>query len=143
MKKITVLSLAFALVSFTFSSCKKKEVADVTITYEVLLSNPARTASITYVNSTGGTDIQGITTSSFTKSYTVKSSSEKVNYGLSLNCYSKYVTGSTTTYQPQDVTINIKEDDKVIKTLTRSQTGSIYIYSSDISASLPSATKYK
>jgi hypothetical protein len=143
MKKITVLSLAFALLSFTFSSCKKREIADVTITYEVLLSNPARTASITYVNSTGGTDIQGITTSSFTKSYTVKSSSEKVNYGISLNCYSKYVTGSVTTYQPQDVTINIKEDDKVIKTLTRSGSASIYIYSGDISASLPSATKYK
>ena len=143
MKKITVLSLAFALVSFTFSSCKKREVADVTITYEVLLSNPARTATMTYVNSTGGNDLDFLTTSSFTKSYTVKSSSTKVNYGISLNCYQKNVTGSSTSFQPQDITINIKEDDKVIKTLTRSGSASIYIYSGDISASLPSATKYK
>jgi hypothetical protein len=140
MKKITVLSLAFALVSFTFSSCKKREVADVTITYEVLLSNPARTATMTYVNSTGGNDLDFLTTSSFTKSYTVKSSSTKVNYDLYLTCYSKIVSG---TPQPQTIIINIKEDDKVIKTLTKSGTASIYINNGDISASLPSATKYK
>jgi C4-type Zn-finger protein len=47
------------------------------------------------------------------------------------------------TPQPQTIIINIKEDDKVIKTLTKSGTASIYINNGDISASLPSATKYK
>ena len=139
MKKITVLSIAFSLLAITFSSCKKREIADVTITYEVLLSNPARQATMTYVNSTGGSDYDVLRTNSFTKSYTVKSSSTKVKYDLYLTC-PMLVSGTS---QPQTVTINIKEDDKVIKTLTRSGTASISIYYGDISASLPSATVYK
>ena len=138
------LFLATVLCSTLFiGSCKKKEVADVTISYEVTLSNPSRNATIEYINDSGGEDLAVVNTSTFTKSFTVKSNATKVTYGMYLTCYSKYVSGSSTDFQSQTVTIDIKEDDKVIKTITRSGSSNIYINSSEINASLPSATKYK
>jgi hypothetical protein len=141
--KIKLATLALSLGILTLSSCKKKEVADETITYEVFVTNAARNSTIEYTNESGGKDLAVLTTGSFSKSYTIKSNASKITYGISLSCYSKYVTGSSTTFQPQDVTINIKEDDKVVKTISKSGSSDIYISSSEINASLPSATKYK
>jgi len=141
--KTKLLLTSAVCISLFISSCKKKEVADETITYEVTLSNPNRTAYMEFANETGGNDAANVNTTSFTKSYTVKSSASKQTYALSLSCYAKYVTGSTTQYQSQSITVNIKEDDKVIKTITKTGSSDLYIYSSEISASLPTATKYK
>lgn len=142
MKTKLFLTLLIAAL-FSFSSCKKTTVADETVTYRVTLSNPDRTASITYYNETGGQDMAIVNTPSFTQSFTIKSNATKKTFALTLSCYSKYVTGSSTSFQPQTVTVDILEDDKVMKTITRSGSSSIYIYSSEISASLPTATKYK
>lgn len=141
--KTKVLLMSAICISLFISSCKKKDVADETITYEVTLSNPSRTAYMEFGNETGGKDAANANTSSFTKSYTVKSNASKQTYALSLSCYAKYVSGSTTQFQNQSITVNIKEDDKVIKTITKSGSSDLYIYSSEISASLPTATKYK
>lgn len=136
------MTLILGLGLISLNSCKKKEVADETITYEVTVTNPDRSSTIEYVNSSGGKDL-AVITSSYSKSFTVKSNTSKVNYGMSLSCYAKYVSGSSTTFQPQEITINIKEDDKVVKTISKSGSSDIYISSSDFNASLPTATKYK
>jgi hypothetical protein len=142
MKKIIAGLFAMGLLML-INSCKKKEVDDVTITYDVSISNTKRAAYIEIVNSSGGRDVEVVNQNNFTRSYTVKSNVTKLAYSVDLYCYSKLVNGSSTNYEPQSITINIKEDDKVIKTVTRSGSASIFISSSDITADLPTAVKYK
>ena len=142
MNKLTIAILAISALFFT--ACKKKEVADVTVTYKVTLSNPNREFYIRYINETGGTDQEVISTASWTKTFTIKSDVDKVPFELWGACYAEEVPGSSTQYQPQSVTLSIMEDDATIDTKTVSGTSSIYIdsYEDEVYAELPSAVKY-
>ncbi len=141
--KTKFLFLTITLSTLVLNSCKTKEVADETISYEVILSNPNREAYIEYANQSGGNDIEIVNTANFKKTYTVKSNVAKQNYKMSVSCYAKYVEGSSTQFQAQTITVNILEDDKVVKTKTISGSSNLDIYSSEVTASLPTAIKYK
>lgn len=143
MKKYLVIALSI----LSLTACKKREVDDVTIKYEVTISNPNRPVHIYYKNDTGDEDQDYITsTTTFTKSYVIKSDKAKDDFYVDFSCGSSY-NSNTQSYESQTITVKLYEDDKVRDQDTWS--GSAYLSSwhtydtKEVADSLPSAIKYK
>lgn len=138
MKKLSII-LVIAIVLF---GCKKSEVDDVTISYEVTISNVNRPVTIYFNNETGGEDIFELTTTSFSKSYVMKSDKAKSTFKIRASCYT-YQTPNTNIYESQTITLKILEDNVVKQTKTVSGSSVINSFDNEIKADLPSVIKYK
>jgi len=135
MKKIILTTLALSLVLI---SCKKVQVAEVAIRYEVEATNTARNYSVYFSNTMNGEDVKrDVDKILFSKEIFVMSDEAPKDYFLSVECLEDKI-GNT----QQQITTRIYEDDILI--IERFTGGSSDITESrtEVSAFLPTGVKY-
>ncbi len=131
--------ILFIGLSITIICCRKKEVADVTIKYEILLLNSSRPCAIIYQSvSSGGVDtIRNFANLSYHYSFIIPSNKQKAEYVLKAFC-----PQHPTSCVLQTLTLRIFEDDKMVAEQIHSGPATFYSSTTIVSAELPSRTKY-
>jgi len=139
MNRLIAIGLIAIIIPVITVSCKKKEVADVTIKYEITATTSVRPYTIYYSNLTDAFDVeQNYSNVSFTQSFEIPSNSEIKTYSLEASCPESYPNSVS-----QVLHLKIYEDDELI--VDKRIGGSAYISYDDthISADLPTRIKYK
>jgi hypothetical protein len=135
MKKIIVTFLALSLV---LVSCKKMQIAEVTIRYEVEAISSIRDYSVYFSNEIDGEDVKrNVNSFLFIKEIFVLSNEQPKDYFLSVECLEDLV-GNT----QQQITTRIYEDNVLIIERFTGGSSDIMEGRTEISAYLPTGIKY-
>lgn len=135
MKKNILIALALSL---ALISCKKEQIAEVTIRYEVEASSTIRDYSVYFSNELNGEDVKrNVKNFLFIKEIFVLSDELPKDYFLSVECLEDLV-GNT----QQQITTRIYEDDVLIIERFTGGSSDITEGRTEISAYLPTGIKY-
>ena len=135
-KMFTKLALSMLLVGTMLTSCTFQEVADVTITYEVVAETAERPFTVWYTNEMGGENVErNIAETVYKTSFAIPSDQIKSYYDLDVTCWALY--------EPvyQKLTLTIYEEGKVVARKETGGTSDIYLTS--VRAELPTQIVYK
>ena len=103
MKKITLYTTALILI---LSSCTKERVADVVIRYEVEATNPNRSYTMYYANTTFGEDVKrNVSSTYYYQEFSIPSDEVPQEYFMSVECLEDRISNSN-----QIITTRIYED---------------------------------
>jgi hypothetical protein len=103
MKKIILLTTALILI---LSSCTKERIADVVIRYEVEATNPNRSYTMYYANTTFGEDVKrNVSSTYYYQEFSIPSDEVPQEYFMSVECLEDRVRNSN-----QIITTRIYED---------------------------------
>lgn len=135
MKKIYLFTLALSLI---FVSCRKSQIVDVTIRYEVEAMSSIRDYSVYFSNEINGEDVvRNANNFLFTKKIYVPSDESPKDYFLSVECLEDRLSNSQ-----QQITTRIYEDGILIVERFTGGTSDITENRTEISAFLPTGIKY-
>ena len=135
MKKISIAILALSL---ALVSCKKMQIAEVTIRYEVEATSNIRDYSVYFSNEIDGEDVKrNVNSFLFVKEIFVLSNEQPKDYFLSVECLEDLV-GNT----QQQITTRIYEDGILITERFTGGSSDITEGRTGISAYLPTGIKY-
>ena len=134
MKNITLLTTALIIL---LTSCTKERIADVVIRYEVEATNPNRSYTLYYANTTFGEDVKrNVSTSYYFKEFTIPSDEVPQEYFMSVECLEDRVSNSN-----QIITTRIYEDGVLQVERLSGGTSDIIEDRTYISAFLPTGIK--
>jgi hypothetical protein len=134
MKKITLLTTALILI---LTSCTKERIVDVIIRYEVEATNPDRTFSIFYANTTFGEDVKrDVSATYYFQEFSIPSDGVPKEYFMSVECLEDRVSNSN-----QLITTRIYEDGVLQVERLSGGTSDIIEDRTYISAFLPTGIK--
>lgn len=134
MKKITILTTALILI---LSSCTKERIADVVIRYEVEATNPSRTYTMYYANTTFGEDVKrNVSSTYYFQEFSIPSDEIPQEYHLSVECLEDRISNSN-----QVITTRIYEDGVLQVERYSGGTSDIIEDRTYISAFLPTGIK--
>lgn len=134
MKKITILTIALIII---LTSCTKERIADVIIRYEVEATNPSRTFTMYYANTTFGEDVKrDISSTYYFQEFSIPSDEIPQEYHLSVECLEDRISNST-----QLITTRIYEDGILQAERFSGGTSDIIEDRTYISAFLPTGIK--
>lgn len=139
MKKTNYFVITLVAITLMTFSCKKREVADVTIKYEISATTAGRPYTIYYSNLTDAYDVeQNYANVLFTESFDIPSNSSVKTFSLKASCPESYPNSIS-----QVLHLKIYEDNVLIA--DKRIGGSAYISFDDtyVSADLPTKIKYK
>lgn len=136
--------LIFLLQTLILLSCKKQEVDEEEIEYQVSITNLKRPCTIKYVDENGKYQTEQLTNLNLSKSFMIESNAVKQEYTISVNC-PKVNTGleGNVNYEYQQIDLKIIEDGKIVASQILKGIEDLVLVDEEFQIILPTSVKYK